>query len=291
MEYRFRVEKRTRKEARDMIMAMARYGNHYWERDWGAFRTSQDVERFLAHYGTSLPNLIETCRVKDAGGNPFENRLGSGWTFVAGDSGVGTYTDSEGNEVVRMEESGTMVTATDAALFEKSAEDFERALGSMSYTEYLSCLANGQASIEACISAKAYRHNVKNPGKQLVDNKDHKVPFETKIREWVPAMTGAKLNLGSKNWAHFQRLKKARDTEHTHSKSPALNISYRELCKLMNLFGTGIAGMLLDLHIIFGDTVPSAVVKYAHHPKIVLEVVEEDITPSSGVEHKGAPAR
>jgi len=276
VEHHFQVERRTRKEARDMIMAMALYGNHYWDREWGAFATTRHVERFLTHHGLTLAGLVETMREKDAWGNPFENRLPSGWTFSAGDSGVATYTDSEGNEVVRMEESGTMVTATDAALFEKAAGDFERAMAQMSYTEFLSGVANGLASIEAYISQKAYQYNLRNPGNELLDDKNHKVAFEDKINGWVPTMAGAKLDLGGKNWAHFQRLKRTRDTEHTHTKAPALNISFRELCKLLNLFRTGIAGMLLNLYALFGGTVPSIVVKYAFHPNIKLVSVEQE---------------
>lgn len=259
-----------------MIMAMALYGNHYWDREWGAFATTRHVERFLAHHGLTLAGLVETMREKDAWGNPFENRLPSGWTVVTGDSGVATYTDSEGNEVVRMEESGTMATATDAALFEKAVDDYERAIARMSYTEFLSALANGLASIEAYISQKAYQYNVRNPGDELLDDKDHKVAFEDKIKVWVPKMAGAKLDLGGKHWAHFQRLKRVRDTEHTHTKAPALNIPFRELCKQLNLFRTGIAGMLLNLHALFGDTTPSLMVKYAFHPDIKLVTVEEE---------------
>jgi hypothetical protein len=146
----------------------------------------------------------------------------------------------------------------------------------MSYVEFLSGVANGLASIEAYISQKAYQYNVHNPGKELVDDKSSKVPFEDKIKVWVPTMAGKKLNLGGKNWAHFQRLKKARDTEHTHSKSPALHITYRELCKLLNLFRGGIAGLLLELYVVFGDTVPSKVIRYAFHPEIKLVTVAEE---------------
>ena len=164
MEHRFEVQKRNRKETRDMIMAMARHGNHYWDREWGTFTTSQHVERFLDAYGFTLAGLIETLREKGAHGNPFENRLGSGWTFSGG--GTLTYTDSAGNEVVRMEDAGSFSTATSLALFEKAVDDFERALKGMSYTEFLSGIANGMASIEAYISEKAYQYNIRNPGKE-----------------------------------------------------------------------------------------------------------------------------
>ncbi|MBA2714761.1 MAG: hypothetical protein H0U55_14545 [Rubrobacteraceae bacterium] len=277
MEQRLQVERRPRKDARDMVMALALYGNHYHESDWGNLSTTRRVEEFFAAGDYTLGEVIEECRDKDSRVPLLENLIPiSGWKVGGGPGVVVSHTDSEGNEVARLEgESGFMVAATDAALFEKAVDDFERAIARMSYTEYLSALANGLASIEAYIAQKAYQHNVRNPGDELLDDKDHKVAFEDKIREWAPKMAGAKLDLGNKHWAHFQRLKRVRDTEHTHTKSPALHISYRELCKLLNLFRTGIAGLSLNLHALFGDTTPSVVVKYAFHPDIKLVTVEE----------------
>jgi hypothetical protein len=226
----------------------------------------------------------------------FENKLRSGWTINTGDgaggggAGYAGYTDSEGNEVVVMSESGTMVDATSTALFEKATEDFDRSLSRMNYVEFLSAVANGLASIEAYIAQKAYQYNVRNPDRPLRDDNKNKVSFEDKVKKWVPQMAGERLNLGGTNWAHFQRLKKARDIEHTHSKSPALHITFRELCKLLNLFRSGIAGMLLNLHALFREKTPSIIVKYAFHPVIKLEyepepeIVEEIVYPQSGAE-------
>ncbi len=277
MEHRFQVERRTRKASRDMIMALALYGNHYHESDWGYLNTTRRVEEFFAAGDYTLGEVIEECRDKDSTVPLLENLIPiSGWTVTGAPGVVVSQTDSEGNEVARFEgKAGFMVAATDAALFEKAVKDFERAIAQMSYTEFLSALANGLASIEAYIAQKAYQHNVRNSGDQLMDDKDHKVAFADEIKVWVPKMAGTKLNLGDKHWAHFQRLKRVRDTEHTHTKSPALHISYRELCKLLNLFRTGIAGMLLNLHALFGDTVPAVVVKYAFYPDIKLVTEEE----------------
>jgi hypothetical protein len=254
-----------------MVMALAQDGNHYWDRRWGPLATTHAVERFYAEQSISLVDVIEHCRDKENGVPLLENLLPSGWSVTLGPGSVAGYTDSEGNEVVVLaDESGTYVEATSTALFEKAVDDFERSINGMSYVEFLSAIANGTASIEAQILSKVGQYNRRNPGKELVDDKDNKVPFEDKIKLWVPTMSGRKLNLGDKNWAHFQRLKRARDTEHTHTKNPALHITYRELCKLLNLFRSGIAGFLLDLHVIFGDTVPSKVIKYAYHPNIKL---------------------
>jgi hypothetical protein len=278
VEHRFEVQIRNRKEAKDLILAMARHGNHYWESEWGDLRTKQQVEAFFAAQGYNLADVIEECRDKETNVLLLENLIpSSGWGVTGGPGVTVSYTDSEGNEVVKFDgESGTFVEATDAALFDKAADDFERSIAKMSYVEFLSAIANGTASIEAYIFQKTYQYNIRNPSKELVDNKDNKVPFEDKIKKWVPTMAAKKLDLGGKNWPHFKQLKQVRDTEHTHTKSPALQISYRDLCKLLNLFRSGIAGLLLDLHVLFGDKTPAKVIKYAYHPdiKLVAELEE-----------------
>lgn len=286
MAHRFHIERRNRKETRDMILAMAQHSNHYRS----DLSTMQQLEGYLAQYGWTLKDLVEECRDKEDSVPFLENLIPSGWTIYAG-GGTVTYTDSEGNEVARFEgeeESGTLATATDWAFFEKAADDVERALDKMSYVEFLSGVANGVASVEAYIFQKAYQYNVRNPGNELEDSKQKKVSFEDKIDKWIPIMTGGtKLTKGGKNWAHFLRLKQVRDTQHAHTKTPTLNITFRELCKQLNLFRTGIAGLLLDLHALFGDTVPSIVVKYAFHPDIKLVTMAEEVqavpssTPSS----------
>lgn len=282
MTYRFHVEMRSRKEAKSLILAMARHSNHHI----GDLNSAPQLERYLAQYGWTIAELVEECRDKDSNVPLLENLIPSGgWTVSAG-GGTVTYTDSEGNEVVRFEgeDAGTFATATDAAFFEKAVDDVERAISSMSYVEFLSGVANGVAGIEAYVFQKVYQHNRRNPGNELEDSKQKKVSFEDKIDKWIPTMTGgAKLNKGGKTWAHFVRLKQIRDTQHAHTKSPALNITFRELCKQLNLFRTGIAGLLLDLHALFNDTVPSIVVKYAFHPEIKLVAVAEEaqVAPSS----------
>ena len=279
MPHRYEVQKRTRKATKDMILTMARHGDHYWYQRWRqSFDTERDVELALKQVGTTLAEVVDTCRDKNARRNPFDNLLSSTtWSVTLGPGDVVGYTDSEGNEVVVFEgESGTFAEATSIALFGKAVEDFERSIGEMSYVEFLSCLANGIASVEAYILGKVGQHNRRNPGAELVDDKDNKVPFERKIKAWVPTMAGKRLDLSGQNWRHFRRLKEARDTEHTHSKNPTLQTTYPNLCKQLNLFRSGIASFLLDLHVVFGDRVPSKISKYAYHPdiKLVTELEE-----------------
>lgn len=280
MQYRFCVEKRNRKQARDLVIAMARYGNHYH----GDLSTQHLLSIFLAQYDCSIQDLIEESKNKEDSVPYLENLLPvGGWVASGAEGVIVSHIDSEGNEVARFDgEPGTFSMATDGTFFEKATEDFEAALNKMSYVEFLSCLANGVASIEAYIFEKTYQYNIRNPGSKLVDSKKTKVSFNDKIDNWVPRMAGSKLNKGHKEWAHFQRLKQVRDTQHAHSKNPSLSITYRELCKLMNLFRSGIAGLLLELHILFGEITPSRVIRYVFHPEIKLVVVPEEESLQTG---------
>jgi hypothetical protein len=98
VEHRFQVERRTRKESKDLIMAMARHGNHHWESEWGDLHTTKHVETFYAAQGYSLADVIEECRDKESNVLLLENLIpSSGWSFVGGPGVVTTYTDSEGN--------------------------------------------------------------------------------------------------------------------------------------------------------------------------------------------------
>jgi hypothetical protein len=52
-------------------------------------------------------------------------------------------------------------------------------------------------------------------------------------------------------------------------KVPVLGANYRQLGELLNLFRSGVAGMLLDLHILFNDrATPAIILRYAHLPDV-----------------------
>ena len=137
----------------------------------------------------------------------------------------------------------------------------------MRYGDFLSCVSNGVASIEAYLGQKAGIYNKRNPGKELIDNKQNKVSFDDKINEWIPIMTGGpKLNKGTQRWEHYKKLRNIRDQQQAHSKAPALG---SDLAKLLSFFRTGIAGMLLELHILFGDrNVPATIIRHAYLPDV-----------------------
>jgi hypothetical protein len=157
-----------------------------------------------------------------------------------------------------------------AGLFEQATEDFKRCLDSAHYGHFLSCVSNGVASVEAYLNQEVKVYNKRNPGKELIDNKHNKVSFDDKIDQWLPVMTGGKkLDKGNQRWEHFKRLRSIRDGNQAHVKVAVLGANYRQLGELLNLFRSGVAGMLLDLHILFNDrATPAIIIRYAHLPDV-----------------------
>ena len=253
-----------------MIMTMAKHGSASFQRHYGyRFRTDGDVKRFFADLGRNFNDVQQESRKKDAQ-LPFENLLGGGWTFHAGDSGYATYTDSTGHEHDLGNESGWYHVASYWALFDQAVEDLERSIETGVYTHFLSCASNGVGSIEAYLGAKVEAYNRKHPKKPLVDSKHQKVRFDDRIDQWIPTMTGGK-KLDKNNlqrWEHFKRLRAVRDTQQAHSKETVMRGGYGTLGSLLNCFRTGIAGLLLDMHIVFGDDTPPTIVRHAYLPDI-----------------------
>ncbi len=104
----------------------------------------------------------------------------------------------------------------------------------------------------------------------MIEGKQSKVSRDDKIDKWIPTMAGGKkLNKGDQRWAHYKKLRSIRDEHQAHLKAPALGSDYRKLAKSLNLFRTGIAGMLLELHILFRSRkVPATIIRHAYLPEV-----------------------
>ena len=119
-------------------------------------------------------------------------------------------------------------------------------------------------------------YNAVHPDDQLVDSRRHKVSFDTKIDEWIPKMSGGrKLDRGGRRWADFRALREFRDQAAIHLKGGGVGIEYAELCRLLNMFRSGIAGLLVDLHLHFSERIPCIIVRYAYLGEIELVSEQE----------------
>ncbi len=107
---------------------------------------------------------------------------------------------------------------------------------------------------------KKVGHNTKTANKRRFRSR--------KINEWIPQITGGKLDKSGVNWSHHQELRSIRNEYQAHPKQHLYGIPYSEICRRMNRFRTGIAGLLFDLHIAFNDLVPGQVVQACYMPDI-----------------------
>jgi hypothetical protein len=264
-------DKRGRQETRAMIMNMAKYGNHnyHFERP---FNTDEDVEAFFHEQGLDLKQLVEICRQKDESVARVENLFTSGFTGVAPPGGYVAVIDSRGEELAgfRNGESGRMTMSTYWSRFERAVDSFDRCLETTSYEDLLSCIASGISSIEAYVGHRVDTYNRHHPEDKLIDSRQQKVSFDDKIKEWIPRMSGKKFDKGKNlNWADFKVLRAVRDQQDAHPKSSAYAHSFQDMCKLLNRFRGGIAGLLLDLCIHFGEKqVPTVIIRRAYLPKV-----------------------
>jgi hypothetical protein len=269
----FRVaNRRTRRGTHDMIMAMAKYGNHYIKSDdyTHPFKTDADVKRYFEEDGYDYRDVVDDCRDKDAHVPAMENVLGSGYTIDSSGGRV-SYVDKSGEETIIGEDEGPgqFSYPSYAGLFEKAVKDFNRCLDSADYDHFLSCVSFGVSSVEAYFNQEVKVYNKRNPRKRhLIENKRNKVSFDDQIDKWIPTMTGGKkLDKGDQRWQHFKRLRASRDSNQAHVKVSVIGANHRRLGEVLNCFSTGIAGMLLALHILFEDrTTPATIIRHAYLP-------------------------
>jgi hypothetical protein len=155
-------------------------------------------------------------------------------------------------------------------VFEHAVEELYQCVDSIKYRTFMSCISNGIASLKAYIN-----HTASGYGPNFVDSKQNKTSFDNKVKDWIPKITGHTLDISGDNWRHFNALREIRDKYQAHPKSGRYRVLHSEFCRQLNLFRTGIAGLLLDLHIVFGDLAPPTIVHGYYLPDIQYVIEPE----------------
>ncbi len=278
VKYQFCFEDfRTRRATHDMILMMAKYGNHGIRHK---FVSDADVKRFFQlNCHRDWSDLVQTCRKTNELVPDVENLVGSSWTVSGCGSRAAIVTGAateEEEEITALEGPGTLTTSTYLQLFENAVDNFSRCMERAHFGDFQSSVSNGIASIDAYIGYRAWIYNSEQPSDSLVDSKKNKVSQDVKIDEWIPKMSsGKKLDKSRTNWRDFKTLRNVRDDLAIHVKQPAISTSYQRLCGLLNLFRSGIAGVLFDLHLLFAERIPSKIIRYAYLPDVKLVETED----------------
>lgn len=267
MRYMFHQDKKISKRAsNELILMMSKYGdNSYF------LNKDSKVRRFFRKHGYNYEELIEHCRDFSQPIPLVENMLPS-TSFIEAQGSKVIISRVDGVTVrhdISFEGSGALTMFNYLASFETAYRALKRSISTGLPQEFLASCVNGVASIESYINFKAEVWNVEHQETKLVDTRRNPVPFDSKVDLWVPAMTqGKKLDKSIVNWPNFKRLRALRDNTAIHPKASGYGFSFKELAELINCFKTGISGILIQLHILFEDEIPSVIVRSFFEPDV-----------------------
>jgi hypothetical protein len=249
----------------------AKHGNHFYNTN---FRSDADVKRGYKLNNIDFQKLVEDCRdfTKHV---PFYENL-SGSTFTAGGGLQVARVNMIGNEDMVTNGPANVTLIGYWAAFELACEARERAIEKSLYTEFLTAVTQGLASIESYINYRAEIWNITHSEDRLIDSRQDKVSLDSKIDYWIPKMTGGKkLDKSKAYWENFKKLRAIRDDLAIHPKSSGYIIALNVLAEKINLFRSGVAELLIQIHLLFDERIPAIIIRAAYLPEIeVTEVAD-----------------
>jgi hypothetical protein len=136
------------------------------------------------------------------------------------------------------------------------------------YRDLLAAFTSGMASIEAFVNKRVRRHL--DPSRVDVEQALGKTHLETKVFDWMPRIYGLQVDKGKPPWQDYVKLRRFRNESYIHPKAETAAVSDKEFCQRLNLFRTGIARLLLDLHYLGDYGAPPELVKYAYWPEVEI---------------------
>lgn len=246
--------------SRNMIVAMAKYGNHY-DDIHRRIETVDEVKNRYAQFGYVFRTVVNRCRDFSQPVPLFENCIGSQWT--ADGVSVSRHDPSTGQETVVVTDHGTYNDADYWANFEVASEDFKLALESGKHERYLSAVNAGISSIEAFLN-----HQYLEQMGVYATPSELSTVLENKFSDWPQRFTGQKFDRSGRSWAAFNRLVQLRNENFQHRKTTTSGIHFRDLVAQLNEFKIGICGLLFDLHVHFSCRCPSAIIRGSFFPEI-----------------------
>lgn len=258
-------EKISRRASHGMILAMAKFSF----RGGGIqFTTDASVKRYLKKHGADFKQIVEKCRIFKENIPFFENLIRSTWTVSEG-AKLAVVDKLDGQKKSEVQGPGVLTVSTYRGLFEEALRARDRSVKSSSYSDYQNAVVSGIASIEAYINHRAEIWNKISPTDKLLNSPSNKISFEDKIDIWIPKMSGGgKLDKSIRNWSDFKELREIRDHVSIHPKSASYGISFSELTDKINLFRTGIAGILIQLHKLFKEPIPAKIIRTFFSPDV-----------------------
>ena len=76
------------------------------------------------------------------------------------------------------------------------------------------------------------------------------------------------MDRGGSPWLHYTILRGDRDNVLIHPKESGQGISLSDLAAKINMYTTGIAQNLIQLHLLFDENIPSKIIRAAFAPEV-----------------------
>jgi len=266
----FIVKRLSRRKSHEMILLMARNMSC----SHSVFTADQSIKDFFNRAGYIYENIVEECRDFNKNIPLVENLISSsGWRTV-GNPKVELVNNETGEELELIHGNGLVDLSIYDSKFNQSIKMFNSSIEKIDYQDFLSACTYGVASIEAYINYRAGIFNSRQQKEEdkLLDNAASRVSLEDKIDKWIPCMLlGLKLEKGYKDWKSFQRLKTIRDTCDIHPHQPGEGKTYDQLCELINIFSDAFPVLLIKLHNLFKELIPSKIIRYSFFPGVEIK--------------------
>ncbi len=260
------------READKMIWTFIYHGNHsHREKMKGV--SKHPIEKWFTSNKEPIPKLVTKCRAYFDYSVPFVENFIGGTHFYSIEGGGNIALLKNGNNAPEIELEGSGTIGVDyESKFESACRARDEAISRASSEDLHTAIIKGIASIESYV---LHRVDIWNQSAisdtQLIDNKRTKITFEEKIKSWIPSISnGKKLNLGGVMWSDFLFLQSIRDNDAVHAKKYAQGITYVDLAIVLNKFKTGLADFLLQLHIIFDEPIPRAIIRARFFPEVYV---------------------
>lgn len=266
-----RKDKLPRRIAHELVMTTVKYGNHYYD---FKFEADADVKRVFKINGIEFQELVEECRNYNSVIPFFENAIGS--TFISlNDARMSIVNLDTGQEDAVIDGPGEIAVSKYLSDYEKAHRHLNNSIDKSSFDELQSAILWGITAIESYINHRIKIWNDLNPHDKLVDSKVNKISIDKKIDEWIPRISNGKYFIkGDKCWSDYIALRNFRDTEIIHAKTSGSGMSYAKMVENINIFKTGVAGILIKLHQIFEEKIPAKIIRGYYAPEV--EVIHDE---------------
>jgi hypothetical protein len=193
----------------------------------------------------------------------FENVCGPTWRATPGVKVLCERSDGTAEVLAGVDDpgGGVITTSVYRAKFRAACELLVNAAGSPDVFEALmSAITKGLTSIDSFLVEIATEWNRRHSGNRPLDIGE-RINAEDRIDRWLLAIAGARFDKSTRNWNDYKKLVKARNEWDQHAIHTGRAISLKELVEVGNLFATGIAGLLFDLHLRASRKVPVDIIR------------------------------